>query len=110
MSTETRAPCLGMNCGTTTNDHSLECHAEHQAAIAGGNFVKTQPMLSRTEWILTMHTMRTPWATTFVRALGEAGLYADEQEQRRIHEAFPEIIAAYGPGSSIYNSTCDIAG
>lgn len=33
-------PCKGMNCGTTTNDHSLECHAEHAAAIAGGMFVK----------------------------------------------------------------------
>lgn len=34
-------PCKGMNCGTTTGtDHSLECQAEHAAAIAGGRFVK----------------------------------------------------------------------
>ena len=34
-------PCKGMNCGCTNGvDHSLECHAEHAAAIAGGQFVK----------------------------------------------------------------------
>lgn len=34
-------PCKGMNCGTTTGtDHSLECQAEHAAAIAGDRFVK----------------------------------------------------------------------
>ena len=36
-------PCQGMNCGITRTDqeHSLECQAEHAAAIAGGQFVKT---------------------------------------------------------------------
>ena len=35
-------PCKGMNCGITRTDqeHSLECQAEHAAAIAGGAFVK----------------------------------------------------------------------
>lgn len=34
-------PCQGMNCGSTTGfDHSLECIAEHSAAIAGGVFSK----------------------------------------------------------------------
>lgn len=35
-------PCKGMNCGITRTDqeHSLECQAEHAAAIAGGRFVK----------------------------------------------------------------------
>ena len=32
--------CNGMNCGTTTGDHSPECRAEHAAAVAGGRFVK----------------------------------------------------------------------
>ncbi len=33
--------CKGMNCGSTDGvNHSLECHAEHLAAIAGGTFVK----------------------------------------------------------------------
>lgn len=37
--------CTGMNCGATDGvSHSLECHAEHAAAIAGGVFTKsTQP-------------------------------------------------------------------
>lgn len=35
-----RQPCKGMNCGTTTFDHSPECQAEHAAACAGGRFVK----------------------------------------------------------------------
>ncbi len=36
------APCQGMNCGITRTDqeHSMECQAEHAAAIAGGRFVK----------------------------------------------------------------------
>jgi hypothetical protein len=33
--------CKGMNCGSTDGvNHSLECHAEHAAAIAGGRFKK----------------------------------------------------------------------
>ncbi|SCU75583.1 hypothetical protein CNECB9_2370157 [Cupriavidus necator] len=33
--------CQGMNCGSTDGmSHSLECQAEHAAAIAGGSFVK----------------------------------------------------------------------
>jgi hypothetical protein len=36
------ASCQGMNCGITRTDqeHSMECQAEHAAAIAGGAFVK----------------------------------------------------------------------
>lgn len=34
-------PCKGMNCGATDgSSHSLECQAEHAAAIAGGRFAK----------------------------------------------------------------------
>lgn len=37
------APCNGMNCGCTDGvSHSLECHAEPAAAIAGGSFVPAQ--------------------------------------------------------------------
>lgn len=32
--------CAGLNCGTTTGNHSPECRAEHAAAVAGGRFVK----------------------------------------------------------------------
>ena len=36
----TTPPCKGMNCGAIDGrSHSLECHAEHSAAIAGGRFV-----------------------------------------------------------------------
>lgn len=39
----TYPPCAGMNCGCTDGfSHSLECQAEHAAAIAGGRFVKAQ--------------------------------------------------------------------
>jgi hypothetical protein len=39
------APCKGMSCGKTRTDqhHSIECHAEHAAAIAGGVFLKGEP-------------------------------------------------------------------
>jgi hypothetical protein len=37
-------PCAGSNCGTTTAQHSRECIAEHAAAVAGGRFVKVQPV------------------------------------------------------------------
>jgi hypothetical protein len=33
-------PCQGMNCGTTTAQHSKECIAEHTAACASGFFGK----------------------------------------------------------------------
>ncbi len=37
-------PCKGMHCGCTDGiNHSLECQAEHAAAIAGGKFVKAAP-------------------------------------------------------------------
>lgn len=36
-------PCAGMNCGTTTAEHSKECVAQHAAAVAGGVFVKGHP-------------------------------------------------------------------
>jgi len=43
----TTPPCKGMNCGAIDGrSHSLECHAEHSAAIAGGRFVP----LPRREW------------------------------------------------------------
>lgn len=41
-------PCAGLNCGITRTDqeHSLECIAEHAAAVAGGRFV---PLGAETE-------------------------------------------------------------
>ena len=40
----TYPPCKGMNCGCTDGvSHSLECQAEHAAAIAGGVFSKPNP-------------------------------------------------------------------
>ena len=43
-------PCKGMNCGCTDGrSHSLECQAEHAAAIAGGRVVKDEPQAQAVE-------------------------------------------------------------
>ena len=57
----TTPPCKGMNCGAIDGrSHSLECHAEHSAAIAGGRFVP----LPRREWRgLTVPEMVDLWRT-----------------------------------------------
>jgi hypothetical protein len=69
-----------MNCGAIDGrSHSLECHAEHSAAIAGGRFVP----LPRREWHpLTDKEIRrmgieTPgqqggWNLAFARAIEQA--------------------------------------
>jgi hypothetical protein len=51
--TRTHAPCKGMNCGITSTDqeHSLECQAEHAAAIAGGAFMKQAQAEAVPQWI-----------------------------------------------------------
>jgi hypothetical protein len=76
----TTPPCKGMNCGAIDGrSHSLECHAEHSAAIAGGRFVP----LPRREWHpLTDKEIRrmgieTPgqqggWNLAFARAIEQA--------------------------------------
>ena len=49
-------PCKGMNCGITRTDqqHSIECEAEHAAAIAGGRFVKPeQPEPEPVAWAIS---------------------------------------------------------
>jgi len=47
-------PCKGLNCGCTDGvSHSLECHAQHAAAIAGGVFMKAaKPETERAELLL----------------------------------------------------------
>jgi hypothetical protein len=49
------APCKGMNCGATDGvSHSIECEAEHSAAIAGGFFVKQKPAVAMPDdvWLI----------------------------------------------------------
>lgn len=51
--------CKGMNCGATDGvNHSLECQAEHAAAIAGGVFVKStqhpRQMVALTDEVIVM--------------------------------------------------------
>ena len=49
--------CKGMNCTydpPEINDHSLECEAQHAAAIAGGTFIKWSVALTdakRYQWL-----------------------------------------------------------
>jgi hypothetical protein len=42
-------PCQGMNCGTTTAQHSMECVAEHAATLARGFFGKWLPIADAPE-------------------------------------------------------------
>ncbi|PYE13389.1 restriction alleviation protein Lar [Paraburkholderia silvatlantica] len=68
---KTALRCKGMNCGCTNGiDHSLECHAEHAAAIAGGLFVKDcEPPLA-VAWMVR------GYSTELFAELDEAHKYA----------------------------------
>ena len=39
----------------------------------------------------------------FISKLAEAALLADPRNRSRLMDAFPEIVAKYGPGSAFYN-------
>lgn len=66
MTIETQ-PCAGMNCGTTTYEHSPDCYAEHAATIAGGTFVKRP--LTEVEGLA---------------ALSQAGFHCRDETQKRL--------------------------
>jgi hypothetical protein len=44
----------------------------------------------------------TEYASSFFRALGEAGLKADPINRERLLLAFPEMYATYGPASRLH--------
>ena len=50
-------------------------------------------------------TIRTArhYGGSFLGTVAEAALNADPRNRDRILDAFPEIIATYGPGSAFYN-------
>ena len=94
--------CKGMNCTSTDGTgHSLECEAEHSAAIAGGVFLQSGPVLSGDELLYTTRAMRS-FGGSFVQHIGSALQVADSSNAVRLQQAFPELIAKYGPGSDFY--------
>ena len=50
-------------------------------------------------------TVRTAhhYGGSFLSKVAEAALNADPRNRDRVLDAFPEIVAKYGPGSSFYN-------
>lgn len=44
---------------------------------------------------------------SFLKALGEAWLHADESNKRKLIAAFPDYVALYGPGSLFYKRAED---
>lgn len=95
-------PCKGMNCTSTDGTgHSLECEAEHSAAIAGGVFLQSGPVLSGDELLYTVRAMRS-FGGSFVQHLGSALQVADLSNSARLQSAFPELLTTYGPGTYFY--------
>jgi hypothetical protein len=41
---------------------------------------------------------------SFYQAMGNAGLAADPNNKRRILQAFPEMVATYGPASKLHQT------
>jgi hypothetical protein len=39
---------------------------------------------------------------SFTRFIAQAGIYADNENRRRVFSAFPEIVYKYGPQSRFY--------
>ena len=50
-------------------------------------------------------TVRTAhhYGGSFLRKIAEAAMIADPRNRNRVLDAFPEIVARYGPGSAFYN-------
>lgn len=86
--------CNGMNCGTTTGNHSPECRAEHAAAVAGGRFVKASPTLSD-EWI-ELYAQRhiAPHAEKMKKALGLDVPYQQTEQFKRMKAYTQDVCAA----------------
>jgi hypothetical protein len=113
--------CKGLNCTSTDGrNHSLECEAQHAAAIAGGVFVKqdyaalemrvlaqaidvAQPdkYLDGDEYTYTVAAMG-HFGGNFAHYIARAGFVADSHNRRRLQDAFPDLFEKYGPKSAFY--------
>jgi hypothetical protein len=53
------------------------------------------------------HTVKTAahFGGSFISKLANAALIADPRNRSRVLDAFPEIIALYGPGSAFYTES-----
>jgi hypothetical protein len=56
------------------------------------------------EKLITIRAMKA-YGGSFVVALAEAFLRADEHNEQRIESAFPDYMLKYGPGSDMFSAT-----
>lgn len=59
--------------------------------------------------LITIRAMKAHGGS-FVRALAEALLFADSDNQAKIEQAFPNYMAKYGPGSAMFDATKRVEG
>lgn len=57
--------------------------------------------MTRLELLTTVETMKR-FGGSFVKAFAQTLFLADEVNKERLTDAFPELIAQYGPGSTPY--------
>lgn len=60
--------------------------------------------MTHDEKLITIRAMKR-YGGSFVRALAEAWLLADEDNDRRIEAAWPNYVGKYGPGGSMFSET-----
>jgi NTP pyrophosphatase (non-canonical NTP hydrolase) len=92
----TTPPCKGMNCGAIDGrSHSLECHAEHSAAIAGGRFVPLAQTAALEQPVQEPAFDALVAISLLTHLGGEVAEYADVVEAvRRLHALNGELGAA----------------
>jgi hypothetical protein len=92
----TTPPCKGMNCGAIDGrSHSLECHAEHSAAIAGGRFVPLAQTAALEQPVQEPAFDALVAISLLTHLGGEVAEYADVVEAvRRLHAVNQELLEA----------------
>jgi hypothetical protein len=92
----TTPPCKGMNCGAIDGrSHSLECHAEHSAAIAGGRFVPLAQTAALEQPVQEPAFDALVAISLLTHLGGEVADYEDVVEAvRRLHSVNTELGAA----------------
>lgn len=76
-------PCKGLNC-TDPNEHSLECEAQHAAAVAGGEFVQLN-LAANADDLLEQLTAVAGHLSELLRKQGDQ-LTAEAERHRVNHE------------------------